>query len=124
MPIEPLAVILSDGQKLEAMKRFRARYADELTKIEADLPEILTQVAEAEVLASYLGGQPSYLAAQPELVEQRKRKDEADVLQSRRKYLHMIIARLDEYTPQQKPVTTQAPGGGAPATRPDGRKRF
>jgi len=118
MPIEPLVVTLSDGQKVEAMKRFRARYADELVKIEVELTEVLTQVAEAEFLVPYLG-------EQPELVEQRKRKDEADVLQKRRNYLHKIIARLDEYTPQQKPVTTQAPGGGgAPATRPGGIKRY
>jgi hypothetical protein len=118
MPTDPLTITLSDGQKVEAMKRFRARYADELSKLEATLTEMLTQVAEAEFLMPYLG-------EQPELVEQRKRKDEADVLQKRRNYLYKIIARLDEYTPQQKPITTQAPGsGGAQAPRPGSMKRY
>jgi hypothetical protein len=118
MPSEPLVISLSDGQKVEAMKRFRARYADELTKVEAELTEILTQTAEADFLVQYLG-------EQPELVELRKRKDQAESLQKRRGYLYKIIARLDEYTPQQKPVTAQAPSGaGAPATRPGGIKRY
>ncbi len=103
-----LTVTLSDGQKIEAMKRFRARYAEELTKLDVELTEILTGIAEADFLAQYLGDQP-------EITEMRKRKEGADKLQKRRTYLIKIIARLDEYIPQQKPVASVLPTGSAGA---------
>src|SRR2546430_1570630 len=64
MPLQPLSVTLSDGQKVAAMKRFRTRYAEELVKLDAELTEILTSLAEADFLVQYLG-------EQPELVEMR-----------------------------------------------------
>jgi hypothetical protein len=120
---EPLVVTLSDGQKVEAMKRFRHRYTEELTKVEAELTEALTHVAEADFLAQYLG-------EQPEIIELRKGKEDAERLQKRRIYLKKIIARLDEYTPQQKPITVPVPsvgtpqGAGSAAARPGGIKRY
>jgi hypothetical protein len=123
---EPLVVTLSDGQKVEALKRFRHRYMEELGKVEAELTEALTHVAEADFLAQYLG-------EQPEIVELRKGKEDAERLQKRRIYLKKIIARLDEYTPQQKPVSVPIPsvgtapgaaGAGTAVPRPGGIKRY
>jgi hypothetical protein len=122
MPDEPLTITLTDGQKIETLKRFRVRYAEELVKVEVELMEILTSIAEADFLAQYLG-------EQPEIIEMRKRKDDADRLHKRRHYLIKIIARLDEYTPQQKPISASAPTGGAgaaggQAARPGNLKRY
>lgn len=121
MPLQPLVVQLSDGQKKEAMKRFRAKYADELTKVESDLTDVLTAIAEAEFLAQYLG-------EQPEIKELKKRQAEVETLQQRRLYLGKIIDRLDQYTPPEKPVAVPVPsgvGGAAPgAPKPGGIKRY
>lgn len=120
MPLHPLVITLSDGQKKEAMKRFRHKYAEELTKIESDLSDVLTAIAEAEFLAQYLG-------EQPEIKELKKRQAEVETLQQRRLYLGKIIDRLDQYTPQEKPVAVPVPSGaglagGAP--KPGGIKRY
>ena len=121
MPPEPLTVTLTDGQKVEAMKRFRVKYADELTKVEGDLTDVLTALAEADFLAQYLG-------EQPEIVELRKRKPDVETLEKRRTYLRKIIERLDQYTPQLKPVIVAPPNAGgsgaAAAQRPGGIKRY
>jgi hypothetical protein len=106
MPLTPLAVTLSDGQKIAAMKRFRQRYAEELVKLEGSLTEIITNLAEADFLAQYLGEQP----------------------ETRRQRLGKIIERLDQYTPQQKSVTVpppnQTPAGGTATPKPGGIKRY
>ena len=118
MPLQPLVVQLSEGQKKEAMKRFRAKYADELTKVEADLTDVLTAIAEAEFLAQYLG-------EQPEIKDLKKRQAEIETLQQRRLYLGKIIDRLDQVTPQDKPVNVSAPTGAAGAApKPGGIKRY
>ena len=35
MPAQPLAVTLSDGQKIDVLKRFRKKYGDELGLLDA-----------------------------------------------------------------------------------------
>jgi hypothetical protein len=105
MPLKPLNSVLSDGQKLETLKRFRAKYAEELGKLEVEMQEILTSIAEAEFLVQYLG-------EQPEVVELRSRKSELDTKEKRRQYLGKIIDRLDASIPQQAPVAVQSPAGG------------
>lgn len=105
------------------MKRFRAKYAEDLTKVESDLTDVLTAIAEADYLVQYLG-------EQPELKELKKRQAEVDTLQQRRVYLGKIIERLDQYTPPVKPVTVAAPAGspgnpgGASAKPGGGIKRY
>jgi hypothetical protein len=108
MPLQPLTVTLSAGQQKEAMKRFRVKYADELTKLEAELTEVLTAIAEADFLVQYLG-------EQPEIKDLKRRQAEVEALQQRRIYLSKIIERLDQYTPQEKPVAIPVPSSGAPA---------
>ncbi len=118
MPLQPLVVQLSEGQQKEAMKRFRAKYTDELTKLEANLTDVLTAIAEAEFLAQYLG-------EQPEIKELKKRQAEVEVLQQRRLYLGKLIDRLDQYIPPDKPVSVSAPTGAAgAAAKPGGIKRY
>lgn len=121
MPLQPLVVQLSEGQKKEAMKRFRHKYSEELTKIESDLNDVLTAIAEAEFLAQYLG-------EQPEIKELKKRQAEVETLQQRRLYLGKIIDRLDQYTPAEKPVAVPVPSGAggaaAGAPKPGGIKRY
>lgn len=121
MPLQPLVVQLSEGQKKEAMKRFRHKYSEELIKIESDLNDVLTAIAEAEFLAQYLG-------EQPEIKELKKRQAEVETLQQRRLYLGKIIDRLDQYTPQEKAVAVPVPSGvggtAAGAPKPGGIKRY
>lgn len=125
MPLTPLAVTLSDGQKIEAMKRFRVRYAEEQTQIEVQLTEIYTSLQEADFIAQYLG-------EQPEVGELRKRQPEVERLEKRRAHLAALIERLDTYTPKQPEIkaslggTADAPrtGAGAGAARPPGIKRY
>ncbi len=127
MPLPPLTVALTDGQKIEVMKRFRLKYGDELTKVETEMQAILTNMAEAEFLGQYLG-------EQPEVVELKKRKADLEQLERRRQLLGQIIERLDKYTPPQQAVTVAPPNPGgrtAPAgsgaakqQQPPGIKRY
>jgi hypothetical protein len=117
MPLAPLTIALSDGQKIETLKRFRARYGEELKKIELELTDALTAIAEADFLVAYLG-------EQPEVVELRSRKPEAEKLERRRQYLGMIIERLDQVIPQQPAVSVPAPTGVGGAGAKPGVRRY
>ncbi|MBA2481160.1 MAG: hypothetical protein H0V44_10905 [Planctomycetes bacterium] len=110
MPLNPLSATLSEGQKLETLKRFRAKYSEELAKLEAEMQEILTSISEADFLAQYLG-------EQPEIAELRSRKGELEAKEKRRQYLGKIIDRLDASIPQQAPVAVQPPAGGKAGLR-------
>ena len=106
MPLPPLSVLLSNGQKTEAMKLFRRRYAEELEQTEARLTELMINQQTAEFLAQYIG-------EQPELVELKAGAEEMAKLEKRRQYLSALIERLDAYTPKQpevKPVLGDAGG--------------
>jgi hypothetical protein len=109
-------VILSDGQKLEAMKRLRVVYAEDLNQVEAKLLDALTAAQEAEFLAQYLGEQPEVKAL-------RVKATESEALEKRRQYLGALIERLDQYTPKQPDVKAGL-GSGAPPMKPAGLKRF
>jgi hypothetical protein len=115
-----LAVTLSEAQRLEALKRLRKIYGDELAKVEAELTDILTAVAEAEYLVQYVGDQPEVKAL-------RGRGSETERLEQRRQYLGKLIERLDAVTPQQKEVKAPLPnavGGSASGARPVGQRRY
>jgi hypothetical protein len=99
----PLTVTLSDGQKIEVMKRFRMKYSEKLKEVENELTDILTNLAAADFLAAYLGDQP-------EVSELRARKGDVETLERRRQHLLKIVDRLDKYIPNQ-PVTPSAPTG-------------
>jgi hypothetical protein len=107
---QPLAVTLSDGQKVEVLKRFRNRYGEKLKEVENELRDILTNLAEADFIAAYLGDQP-------EVAELRAKKAEVEVLERRRLHLLKIIDRLDKYIPNQ-PVTPTAPTGNTTMLNP------
>jgi hypothetical protein len=116
MPLAPLSVTLTDWQKVEAIKRFRQKYATELTEVEAKLTALLLATAEAEFLMQYLG-------EQPELKEARSKREETETLSRRRDYLGQVIDRLDHIMPKMQDITAPLPTGAAPA-RPGGLKRF
>ncbi len=107
MPLQPLTVTLTDGQKIEVLKRFRAKYADDLKEADEQLTEVLTAIAEADYLAPFLG--------EPLVADLRKRQPEAEALEKRRQFLGKVIDRLDQVLPKQKEVTVPPPaaGGGA-----------
>jgi len=119
MPLPPLSVTLSTGQQIEALKRFRNKYAEELTAVEAEMQDILLSCAESEFMAKYLGDQP-------EVVELRARKAELDAKEKRRQYLGMIVERLDAVLPKQAAVVVSPPaGGGSASSKPAaGLKRY
>ncbi len=58
MPLDPIDVALSEGQKLEALKRYQRRYLDELEELEAEITGIKPALAEFEFVSKYLGEQP------------------------------------------------------------------
>ncbi len=114
MPQPPITVALTDWQKIEALKRSRERYAEELVKVESEVTDILTACAEADFLAQYLGDQP-------EVKELRAKKPDAEVKEKRRQYLIALIERLDAVIPKQADIKAPVPGAGGKAT---GLKRF
>ncbi len=105
MPLKQLSATLSDGQKLAVLKRFRAKYAEELEKLDVDMQEIMINLAEADFIAQYLG-------EQPEVAELRAKKAELEAKEKRRQYLGKIIERLDASIPDQPAVNVPPPQGG------------
>jgi len=103
MPLPPLQVTLTDGQKIEALKRFRAKFDEELSKLNLELTDILTNLAEADFVGAYLGDQP-------EVAELRMHKVDLDKLERRRQHIAMIIERLDQVIPKVPEVHVPAPG--------------
>jgi hypothetical protein len=114
MPLAPLTVALSDGQKIETLKRFRERYAEELAKLESEITDILTASAEADFLMSFIG-------EQPEVKDLRARLPEAEVKERRRQYIGKVLERIDQVLPKQPPVAIPPPG--SPGGK-GGLKRF
>ncbi len=114
MPQSPLAVTLTDWQKIEALKRARERYQEDLTTVESELTDILTACAEADFIAQYLGDQP-------EVKEMRAKKPEAEAKEKRRQYLIALIERLDAVIPKQAEIKAPVPGSGGKSA---GVKRF
>ena len=104
----PITVTLTDWQKLESLKRVRERYQEELTKLEADITEVLTACAEADHLAQYLG-------EQPEVAELRAKRPEAEAKEKRRQYVQKLIERLESIIPKQPDVKAPVPGAGGKA---------
>jgi len=119
MPLQPLTITLSDGQKIEALKRSRAKYQEELAQLDADLTEILTAFAEADFLGQYLG-------EQPEITALKARRPEADKLEKRRQHIGLIIERLDQIIPKQTDVKMPMPGtaGSRPAPGAGGIRKY
>lgn len=117
MPLPPLSVTLSDGQKIEAMKRLRGRYAEQLAEVEVQLVQILTSLQEADFLSQYVGDQP-------EIVELRLRQGDCEKLEKRRAHLAALIERLDTYTPKQAEVKPSLGSGAAPGGKPTAFRRY
>ena len=119
MPLAPLSIILSDGQKLEALKRMRKHYQDALEKVSVELTDVLTAQAEAEFLAAYLG-------EQPEIKELRAGAAKAEELEKRRQYLGKLIERLESVIPAAPDVHAPAPAGSTSGVqaRPTGIRKF
>jgi len=103
MPLDPIEVELSNGQKLEVLKRFRQQYLEELERLDHDIRDIKTALAEYEFVVQYLG-------EQPEVLELKGREEELAQLEKRRAYLGKLLDRLDQSLPKQsgdKPATFQ-----------------
>jgi hypothetical protein len=116
MPAQPLSVTLSDGQKIDVLKRFRKKYGEELEKIETQVVEILTALQEADFMVQYVG-------EQPEVKELRARKSELEAHEARRLYLSKLIDRLDAVIPAQPEIHATLAGSSASAARP-GLRRY
>jgi predicted DNA-binding antitoxin AbrB/MazE fold protein len=104
MPLQPITVELSNGQKLEVLKRFYKRYQDELTDLEDKIRDIKLALAEFEFVVQYLG-------EQPEVAELKAKQGEMDKLEARRVHIGKLIDRLEGSIPKQKgaerPATIQ-----------------
>ena len=94
MALDPIDIQLSDGQKLEVLKRYRNRYGDALQEVEVEITTIKTQLAEFEFAVQYLG-------EQPEVQELKDRAGELEKLEQRRQHLGMLVDRLNQVIPQQ-----------------------
>ncbi len=106
MPALPLAVTLSDGQKIDVLKRFRKKYGDEMTALDAQQTEILTALEEADFMAQYVG-------EQVEVKDLRGRKAELEAIEARRLHLGKLIDRLDAVIPAQSDVHAPMPNGAS-----------
>ena len=116
MPALPLSVTLSDGQKIDVLKRFRKKYGEELEKIEEQMVEILTAIQEADFMVQYVG-------EQPEVKELRVRKTELEAHEARRQYLAKLLDRLDGVIPTQPEIHATLAGSSTSAVRP-GMRRY
>ena len=92
MPLQPITVTLTDGQKIEALKRFAQGYEEELTELEQQITNAKTALAELEFLKGYLGDQPEVLS----LLEQAEGLDR---LEKRRQHVGMLLERLGQVIP-------------------------
>lgn len=101
-PLPPLTSTLSNGQKMEVLKRFRHLYAEELVKIEADMQNLLINLAEADYMAAFIG-------EQPEVVVLRASKTALDDKEKRRQTLGKLLERLDQLIPDQPAVAVAPP---------------
>ena len=102
MPLEPLNVALTDGEKIEVLKRFQQQYKDELEEIDAKLTELLRGHAEADFVVQYLG-------EQPEVLKLKENQEEVNKLEQRRQHLGALLERLEQVVPKQADVALQAP---------------
>jgi hypothetical protein len=101
-PLPPLTNTLSNGQKMEVLKRFRHLYAEELAKIEAEMQNLLINLAEADYMAAFIG-------EQPEVVSLRASKVALEEKEKRRQTLGKLLERLDQTIPEQVPVAVSPP---------------
>ena len=95
--MEPIEVELSNGQKLDVMKRFISAYREQLADIEAELRTLLTSQQEAEFIKQYIG-------EQAEVTELLPDPEQLATLQRRREHIGKILERLDQYQPEQPQV--------------------
>ena len=102
MSLQPIEVELSNGQKVEVLKRFYKRYKDELTHLEDEIRDIKTALAEHGFMSQYIG-------EQPEVKELLARQGELEKLETRRAHIGKIMERLEGSIPKGK-------GADAPAT--------
>ncbi len=104
MPLQPISVELSNGQKLEVLKRFYKRYTGELTELEDQIREIKLALAEFEFVVQYLG-------EQSEVSELKAKQGELEKLEARRIHIGKLVERLEGSIPKQKgaerPATIQ-----------------
>ena len=104
MPLPPLTTTLSNGQKMEVLKRYRHLYAEELAKVEAEVQNILTALAEADYMAGFIG-------EQPEVGALRSAKAQLEEREKRRQTLGKLIERLDQIIPEQPSISANPPVG-------------
>jgi hypothetical protein len=100
--MEAIDVELSNGQKMEVLKRFRDHYRHELETVESKLRDLLTAQKEAEFLQQYIGDQA-------EVRELRPDPEELQVLGRRREHILKIVERLTQVTPEQPQVAVTPP---------------
>lgn len=103
MQLEPIEVHLTEGQKLEVLKRFRQRFLDELDQLDGAIRSIKIELAEFDFVVQYLG-------EQPEVLQLKDRADELVKLNQRRDHLGKLLGRLDQVLPKQagdKPASFQ-----------------
>lgn len=95
MAVEPIQVVLTDGQKLEALKRYHQRYSEELEQLDAEVTELRTRLAEYEFLVKFLG-------EQPEVVELRDQAERVEKLEARRQHVSKLLERLERHLPKDR----------------------
>ncbi|MDA3962444.1 MAG: hypothetical protein PF961_16780 [Planctomycetota bacterium] len=103
MAIEPIAIELTNGQKLEVLKRYYRLYQEELTGLEDQIRDIKTAQAEFAFLVQYLG-------EQPEVKKLTERDAELEKLEARRTHIGKLMERLETSIPNQgndRPATIQ-----------------
>lgn len=93
MSLPPLDVQLSDGEKLEVLKRFRRVYGEELEEVESKMRALMTAAREYEFVKQYLG-------EQPEVKTLLENQAQLESLEKRRQHIGMLVERLDQVIPK------------------------
>ena len=102
MPLEPIQVHLTDGEKIEVLKRFQQSYKAEMDELVAKLETHLRSHAEADFVAQYLG-------EQPEVLSLKSNQEEVAKLEQRRQHIAVIIDRLAQVIPKQDEIGLKPP---------------
>lgn len=108
MERKPVDVSLTEAEKYELVKRTLKEKEEELTTVERDMRELMTEDAELEYLSGFIGA---------EYINPENKNNAAAItpLQQKREYLVYVVAKLEE---KKKELEQAVAGGGAPKSQP------
>jgi hypothetical protein len=125
MERKPVDVSLTEAEKYELVKRALKEKEEELSNVERDMRDLMTEDAELEYLSSFIGAE--YINP-----EGKNNVEEITPLQQKREYLAYVVAKLEEKKNELEqgvargagspPPSGQEAASGSPAPPPSGKQ--